>query len=309
MSKYRILSLDGGGIRGIITAALLQRLNSETRLAGFLEKVDLLAGTSTGGLLALAIAHGLSPGEMKDIYAKEGEYIFRDTFVHDVESIWRVVGAGYPNKYLENVLLQVFGSATLDQLKKHVLITAFDLDSEAADVRRRTWKPKIFHNFEGEDSDGRQPAYKVGLYTSAAPTYFPTYGGYVDGGVFANNPSMCALAQSQDMRFSKSPQLGEVIMLSMGTGTSLTYIEGMRHDWGYAQWVRPILNLILDGVTGIADYQCKQILRENYIRLAPVFPHDVSVPMDAVDMIPYMLHFAENVELGPTIDWIGKYWM
>ncbi|HQT92841.1 MAG TPA: patatin-like phospholipase family protein [Candidatus Kryptobacter bacterium] len=309
MSKYRILSLDGGGIRGIITASLLHRLGSEPRLTGFLEKVDLLAGTSTGGLLALALANGVTPGEMRDIYAKEGSYIFWDTLIHDVKSLWRIIGAGYSNKHLEDVLLRVFGDTTLDQLKKRVLITAFDLSNGAADIRRRSWKPKIFHNFEGEDSDGKQPAYKVGLYTSAAPTYFPTTGGYVDGGVFANNPSMCALAQSQDLRFFETPRLGDVVMLSLGTGSSLTFIEGKRHDWGYAQWVRPILNLMLDGVAGLADYECKQMLKDNYHRLAPVFPHDVSVPMDAADMIPYMLHFAEHVELGPAIEWLERNWM
>ncbi len=309
MSRYRILSLDGEGIRGIITASLLHRLNSEPRLRGFLDKTDLLAGTSTGGLLALALAHGLTPGEMRDIYEKEGKYIFRDTFLHDVQSMWRLIGAGYPNKHLEEILRRAFGTATLDQLGKRMFITAFDLSNEAADIQRRTWKPKIFHNFEGEDSDGAQPAYKVGMYTSAAPIYFPTCGGYVDGGVFANNPSMCALAQSQDLRFSGSPPLGDIVMLSLGTGTSLTYIEGKRHDWGYAQWVRPILNLMLDGVAGIADYQCRQILKKNCMRLAPVFPHDISVPMDAADMIPYMLDFAERVNLGPSIDWIERNWM
>ncbi len=100
MSKYRILSLDGGGIKGIITASLLHRLNTDPRTAGFLDRVDLIAGTSTGGLLALAIAHGLTPAEMRDIYAKEGAFIFHETLIHDIESLWRVVGAGYPDKNL-----------------------------------------------------------------------------------------------------------------------------------------------------------------------------------------------------------------
>ncbi|MCL5266600.1 MAG: patatin-like phospholipase family protein [Bacteroidetes bacterium] len=308
MSKYRILSLDGGGIRGIITASILHRLNTNPRTAGFLDGVDLIAGTSTGGLLALALAHGLSPAEMRDIYAKEGSYIFHETFIRDIESLWRVIGAGYPNKNLESVLINIFGSTTLDQLRKQILITAFDLDNESRNPLRRTWKPKIFHNFPGDDSDGEQLAYKVGLFTSAAPTYFPTYEGYVDGGVFASNPSMCALAQSQDLRFFESPELSSVVLLSLGTGTSLEYIEGMRHDWGYAQWVRPILNVMLDGVAGIADYQCRQILKKNYFRLAPVFPHDVSVPMDAADKIPYMLSFADEVDITASVEWLEQNW-
>lgn len=309
MSKYRILSLDGGGIRGVITAALLDRLNRHHRTAGFLQEVDLIAGTSTGGLLALAIANGLSPSEMRDFYVREGRYIFHETFIHDIETLWRVIGAGYPTSNLKTVLQDVFGSTTLDELKKRVLITAFDLDNESPDPLKRTWKPKIFHNFPGDDSDGEQPAYKVGLATSAAPTYFPTYEGYVDGGVFASNPSMCALAQSQDLRFFESPELSSVALLSLGTGMSLEYISGLDHNWGYAQWVKPILNVIFDGVSGIADYQCRQILKENYFRLAPVFPHDVLIPMDDADKIPYMLKFAEEVDISATAEWLERNWL
>lgn len=309
MSKYRILSLDGGGIRGVITAALLHRLDNHPRIEGFLNKVDLIAGTSTGGLLALAIARGMSPAEMRDVYVREGQHIFRETFVHDVSTLWRVIGPGYPASNLETVLQSIFGSLTLNGLEKHVLITAFDLDSESRDSHKRTWKPKIFHNFPGDDSDGDQPAYKVGLATSAAPTYFPTYEGYVDGGVFASNPSMCALAQSQDLRFFESPDLSNVVLLSLGTGMSLEYIPGPDHDWGYAQWVRPILNVIFDGVSGIADYQCKQILKEKYFRLAPVFPHNVSIPMDDADKIPYMLQFAEEVDIAASVEWLERTWL
>ncbi len=309
MSKYRILSLDGGGIKGVITASLLHRLDSHPGTAGFLDKVDLIAGTSTGGLLALAIAHGLSPAEMRDVYVREGQFIFHETFVHDIATLWRVIGAGYPTRNLETVLQDVFGQTTLDGLEKRVLITALDLDNESSDPHKRTWKPKIFHNFPGDDSDGHQPAYKVALATSAAPTYFPTYEGYVDGGVFASNPSMCALAQSQDLRFFESPDLSNVVLFSLGTGTSLEYIPGLDHDWGYAQWIRPILNVIFDGVSGIADYQCKQILKENYFRLAPVFPHDVSIPMDDANKIPYMLQFAEEVDIAASVDWLERNWL
>jgi hypothetical protein len=97
------------------------------------------------------------------------------------------------------------------------------------------------------DNDGAQLAYKVGLYTSVAPTYFPTVDGYIDGGVYASNPSMCALAQSQDPRVPGHPALEEVVLLYLGTGTSRVYIQGKRLDWGYAQW-KPLVNVMLDGI-------------------------------------------------------------
>ncbi len=308
MSKYKILSLDGGGIRGIITAILLKRLTEAPGLLNFLDEVNLVAGTSTGGLLALSLANGLNPSAMIDIYEKEGMFIFYDTILDDILDLGRMIGAGYKNENLKKNLQKTFGETTLDQLKKHVLITAFDLDNQADELNKRTWKPKIFHNMEGEGSDGKELVYKVGLYTSAAPTYFPTYEGFVDGGVFANNPSMCALAQSQDLRYFETPKLSEVVLLSLGTGTSLTFIEGQTHDWGYLQWAKPIIGLMLDGVSGIADYECKQILKENYFRLAPVFPHNVSVPMDDANKIAYMIDFANKIDLSQTINWLNEHW-
>jgi hypothetical protein len=130
---------------------------------------------------------------------------------------------------------------------------------------------------------------KVGLYTSAAPTYFPSVDGYIDGGVYANNPSMCALTQSQDRRIRGRPALSDVALLSLGTGTSLVYIP--------------------DGLTGIADYQCHKILDKRYHRLAPVFPPGVSMPLDAVKRIPDMIQFAESLDLSDTVKWLRKHWM
>lgn len=309
MTKFRILALDGGGIRGIITTILLQRLSSDKSLSGWLDSVDLIAGTSTGGLLALGLAHGVDLQQIRDLYETRGSKIFDDSWLDDLIDLGQIAGAQYDNKNLERELKSLLGQTTLAQLQKKVLITAFDMDNEAPDPKRRTWKPKIFHNFPGADSDGAERAYKVGLYTSAAPTYFPTVDGYVDGGVFANNPSMCALTQTQDTRIRNRPALSEVVLVSLGTGTSLVYIPGKRLDWGFAQWAKPLVSLMLDGVSGIADYQCQKILGEQYHRLAPVFPPGVSLPLDAVKRIPDMVQFAEAVDLSATTKWLRKYWI
>ncbi len=309
MPKYRILSLDGGGIRGIITAVLLQRLSGQPTLSGWLNSVDLIAGTSTGGLLSLALAAGLDPKEIRELYETKGKQIFDDSWLDDLVDLSKLRGADYGIKNLRNELHKILGDRTLAQLRKRVLITAFDLDNEAADPADRTWKPKIFHNFPGSDSDGAELAYKIGVYTSAAPTYFPAEDGYIDGGVFAPNPSMCALAQSQDDRIPSPPALSDVVLLSLGTGTTLQYIKGKTLDWGYAQWAKPLVSLMLDGVSGIADYQCRQVLKDRYCRLAPTFPPGTAIPMDAVDKIPSMVRFAGSVDLSATVRWIESRWM
>ncbi len=314
MAKYRILAIDGGGIRGIVTTVMMQRLAATPGLEGFLDKVDLIAGTSTGGLLALGIAHGLSLDDIHDLYVNDGPEIFDDSWIDDVLDLGKLRGADYKTAPMKRVFKRVLGeNTTLGQLDRHVLITAFDLDNEDPDENKRTWKPKIFHNFKsksGNKDDRRELAYKVGLYTAAAPTYFPSVDGYIDGGVFANNPSMCALAQTQDDRYVGLPKdMNEVVLLSLGTGTSLFHIKRKTLDWGYAQWIKPLISLILDGISGIADYQCKQMLRDRYHRLAPVFPPKVSIPMDAVKKIPDMIAFAEGLRLKETSDWITTNWM
>ena len=309
MTKFRILTLDGGGIRGIITTILLQRLSNDKSLAGWLDSVDLIAGTSTGGLLALGLAQGLSLQQIRDLYETKGSKIFDDSWLDNLVDLGQIAGAQYDNKNLERELKALFGQTTLVQLKKRVVITTFDLDNESPDPTKRTWKPKIFHNFPGVDSDGAELVYKVGLYTSAAPTYFPTVDGYVDGGVFANNPSMCALTQTQDPRIRNRPALSQVELLSLGTGTSLVYIPGKRLDWGLAQWAQPLISLMLDGVAGIADYQCSKILGDQYHRLAPVLPPGVSLPIDGVKRIPDMVLFAGGVDLTATTQWLRKNWI
>ena len=98
MAKYRILSLDGGGIRGIITAIILQRLNAEVGLSGWLDSTDLIAGTSTGGLLALGLCHGLPPEFIRNVYETKGAEIFDDSWLDDLVDLGKIAGADYEHQ-------------------------------------------------------------------------------------------------------------------------------------------------------------------------------------------------------------------
>lgn len=309
MATYRVLSIDGGGIRGLVTTVLLQRIIASPGLQDLLGSIDLVCGTSTGGLLALAIAHQVDLPTIRRLYVEKGPKIFDDSWLDDLVDLGKLRGADYDIEPLRRELRQLFGEARLGDLQKRVLIATFDLDNESALASRRTWKPKLLHNYPGPNSDREALASDVGLYTSAAPTYFPSVDGYIDGGVYASNPAMCALAQTQDARYEPTPSLDEVVLFSLGTGTSLQYIKGKSHDWGYAQWVRPLISLMLDGTTGIADYQCHQLLGERYHRLAPVFPAGVTVAMDDVKKIPYLVEFARTWPIQSTVDWLRRTWV
>jgi len=307
MPPCRILTFDGGGIRGVVTTVLIQRLTAE--IPGWLASTNLFAGTSTGGLIALGLASGKNIGVIRDLYEDKGGKIFDDSWIDDVLDLGKTIGAEYDNTKLARELKKLFGDTTLGQLQAPVLIPSFDLDNEDANANERTSKPKLFHNLPIPDADGVERVRKVALYTTAAPTYFPSVDGYVDGGVFANNPAMCALAQSQDSRWNAHPALPDVVLLSLGTGVSLNYIAGRNLDWGYAQWAKPLISIMMDGVMGVADFQCKQLLGGRYERLAPVFPPGTSLPLDAVDRIDEMIRFAANVDLAKTVGFLRQHWV
>ena len=191
MNQYRILSFDGGGIRGVLTAVLLDRLLKAypALLQDRPGTITMFAGTSTGGILALGMAAGLTPIQIRDLYVMNGKLIFDSSWTRDVVEIGGLSGSKYDNVNLKRILQETFGALRLKDLKARVLIASFRLDNQEPDPSKRTWNPKFFHNFPGADSDGESLVVDVAMATSAAPTYFPSYGGYIDGGVTANNPS------------------------------------------------------------------------------------------------------------------------
>jgi patatin-like phospholipase/acyl hydrolase len=304
MSAYHIVSLDGGGIRGVLTAALLERL--EAAQPGWMAKVDLYAGTSTGGILALGLASGLTPTQARQLYERLGSKVFEKDFLRDIADLNNLIGSDYSNKPLKEELTRQFGEMTLADLPKKVLVSSFDLDSQPSDpLKPHMWKAKFFHNFPGPGSDGDQKVVDVALRTSAAPTYFPIYQGYVDGGVVANNPSMCALAQAIDAP-TGGRSLREIDLLSLSTGMNPHFISEQNAEWGVVQWVPHLISLILEGSVGLADYQCRQVLGKRYQRLNPILP--VDVPLDKIDQIPLLKEIAGGADISQAVAFVKKYY-
>ena len=114
MTVFHILSLDGGGIRGVLTAALLERLEQSN--PGFMSRVDLLAGTSTGEILALGLASGMTPSEVRSLYERLGASVFSDSIWDNLIDLGQVRGAQYSNKKLKEELTNQFGSMKLADL-------------------------------------------------------------------------------------------------------------------------------------------------------------------------------------------------
>jgi patatin-like phospholipase/acyl hydrolase len=305
MSSYRILSLDGGGIRGLITAILLERL--EEAHPSFLSHIDLFAGTSTGGLLALGLASGLSPKEIRSLYEEMGKRVFTNSFLDDILDMGNLIGAEYSIGPLKRALEIRFGDKRLGDLPKKVLVSSFDLDNCPQDKNQlRTWKAKFFHNYPGLDSDSDQKVVDVALRTSNAPTYFPVYQGYIDGGVVASNPSVCAMAQALHP-LTGGQDLTDIVLLSLGTGHNPRFLPQQHGDWGLLHWAPHMVNLALEGSASLADYQCRQILDNRYFRINPVLPYPIG--MDEVDKIPQMIEIAIQLDLDGAIQWINKHYL
>jgi uncharacterized protein len=270
--RFRILSIDGGGIRGVIPAVVLAELERQSGKQIF-ELFDMLAGTSTGGILSLALAKPGSddraewrPKDLIELYQEEGPVIFSRSPWHRIWALGSIFDEKYPSAGLESVLKKYFGDAALSSALVETIVTAYDLEGRDA-FFFKSRKAK-----EAPEDD--YPMWKVARATAAAPTYFepfrletmrvPEYYALVDGGVFANNPAMCAYAEA--CRFHRD---AELVLVSVGTGQlerPIRYEEAK--DWGMLEWARPILDVVFDGVSDTTDYQLRQLVAEDrYFRL------------------------------------------
>ena len=300
--RFNILSLDGGGVRGVIEAIIADRI--QENFPKFYRELDLLVGVSTGAIQALGIAADRVPENTKDFFTAGAKYVLADSFLNDFRELWTSTGAYYSGKNMRKALQYQFGDMCLRDLNKKVAILTFDLD-DCGTVGRRTWKPKIFHNFPGPASDGDELVVDVAMRSAATPVFFPVHQGYCDGGVIANNPGMVAITQALDSRVQEA-SLDQINLLSIGSGKAGRYIKGQNLDWGAAQWSSKLLYIMLEGSDRLVDFQCQTLLQERYHRVNPKLPELFS--LDAWPQIPKLVEIAENVELAKTMTWLEEYW-
>ncbi len=312
VTPYRILSIDGGGLRGIIPLAILERLDSAVQ--GWRQNINMFAGTSTGGLIALCLAKGMSPSDLLNVYMNRGAFIFERNLWQKVKDLGDVTGPKYDSTNREQVCRDVLGDLRLKDLRSkdgnsgHVVITSFDLDDRAdQDASTRRWKAKIFHNVPTMDNSGDdgEYAYRVAMRTSSAPTFFASYDGFVDGGVFANNPSMCGLAQTRDSRLAIDIPFPGVKMISFGTGFFPFHLDG-DESWGLAQWAPHFVDLLMDGVNEVADFQARQLMHGgNYFRVAPSM--QTNIAMDDASEVGVLQRIGNAVDISGAQQFVASW--
>jgi hypothetical protein len=274
--KFSVLAVDGGGIRGVIPARVLQEI--ERRLhRPVSELFDLVAGTSTGGLVVLGLTMPARPGastpahaasDLVALYHDRGPEIFHASRARRIATAGGLLGVRYPSGPIEAVLEAQFGDTMLSQALTEVVVPSYDLSEPG---------PFFFKRRYGRDDptlDVRMSS--AARATSAAPTYFeparlePFPGerrphALIDGGVFANDPAVSAYAEALDLWGDDV----EIQVVSIGTGQPpqefgrgrIPMPYAAARGRGLAGWARPILDVVFDGVADASEWQLTRLCR------------------------------------------------
>lgn len=276
---FKILAIDGGGFRGVYSAHLLKRIEEEFRV-DWCEEFQLLAGTSTGSILAASLALGKSAGEVLDMYSQYGAEIFRSAFGPRLG----LFASKYPKSSLRNVLGDFFGDAKLGDIETPLIIPATDIGNGCVHVFKSSYHNEFFRDKDVSVAEAV-------LASCSAPIYFPpmlltgdrTYL-LADGGLWANSPSLVAAI---DAKRQLNANLDDLRVLSVGTGKPKSFYSikafkkrsifgwGMLTKWGRGKFIEMFFNLQSETATNMLGLLLErdQILRLN-------FDSDKRLPLD-----------------------------
>ena len=265
-SVRRVLSLDGGGIRGIIPALVVAHLERQMG-APASELFDLIVGTSTGGILALGLSlqdqQGgslLAAKRMVALYERHGAQIFERSLWRKLRTAGGLLEEAYSHEALESVLHKYFANKRMGDCGTPVMVTSYDIERRKT-VFLKSWHPDHSELLCAEASRA----------TSAAPTYFEPVNlkwaeqsaTLIDGGVFINSPAVSAYAEACKL-FPDEP----IAMLSLGTGELTRPIPyDAARTWGSALWIMSLLDCMFDGASKAADHQMRLFLGDHYLRV------------------------------------------
>ena len=263
MSRFRILSLDGGGIKGTFTAAVLTELEKMTgkRIA---DHFDLITGTSTGGLIAIALGLGVPAHELLTFYEKRGPEIFPLVGLHG--RVMQNVGWFSKPKFsatpLQNAIASVLGNRRLGESKQRLAIPSFN----AVNGDIYIFKTAHHQRFK---QDYKDPAVNAALATSAAPTYFPAFRhesglAFIDGGVWSNTPVMVGIVEALAV-MEKS--VNDIEMLSIGTTDSPFFVDDKQRSGGLADWNANLIFVQMQAQSAGALAQAKVLLHDRFVRV------------------------------------------
>jgi patatin-like phospholipase/acyl hydrolase len=288
--EKKIIAIDGGGIWGIVPAYILMQIERQIDDHLF-NHVDLVAGTSTGGIIAGGIARGLSMDKILAFYQEDGPQIFsKQSFIKQAKSVFGLFGSKYSTEILKENLLERLGDITLDDLYIDYLSTAYNMTDG---------RPRFF----SKSQEGSLKLVDVIAGGAAAPTYFVPnkIGGkeYSDGGLFCANPAMSAFAEAKGLYSGIKAE--DIFLLSLGTGSKEQGYSSV-YKWFKYKWIRPLIDIMMSADAGVAHYQLVQIYKSakapgNYYRINGRIPKGIDKEMDdaSPENIKVMMSFAEDL--------------
>ena len=274
--NYNILALDGGS-RPLLLVGILEQL--EHCSPGFLDAVELYAGTSAGAITCAFMA--AAPTPRHGLQRAREFWSMPDNFqLQPLRMATALAGthAFSDHTKLKAALQSHFGDTTLGDLKRPVLFPTFCLDNKSADPSSRRWSARLLHTLDPMISDTELNVVDALLRSGSSPVVNPVYQGYADGGLFANNPSLCAVTAALDYR---GKRMEEIQVVSIGHGQTQKFVDCNRTtDFGYHKWLldpsnpMALLKVVMDGNLQIITYQCTRLLEDRFLRIDPRLEQD-----------------------------------
>lgn len=268
--RFQILSLDGGGIKGLFSAAVLAKWEEDLGCE-IASHFDLIVGTSTGGIIALGLGLGLRPREIVQFYLRQGSSIFPNGWTTPLRVARQFVASKFSPDPLGASLQDCFGEKLLGHSTKRLAIPSYDLGQGEVRVFKTAHHERLRRDF-------KLPAWKVALATSAAPTYFPAFRGIeerrlIDGGVWANNPLMLGIVEA--MAVLGVPR-EKIHALSLGTTEPVKRRHDRLDKGGFWQWKTDAADVIMGSQSVAATGQATLLLGEdNLLRINAKVPDGV----------------------------------
>ena len=262
--RFQILSLDGGGIKGLFSAALLAAIEEDLNI-NIADHFDLIAGTSTGGIIAIGMGLGMRPREIVDFYLREGTKIFPNWL--GVKWFQQWAYRKFSPEPLSSALQSCFKGMRFGDSKKRLVIPSYNLGEDDVYIFRTPHAERLKRDY-------KLPAWKVALATSSAPTFFPCTREVdnirlIDGGVWANNPTMVAIIEAFG---TLNVPLNSIWTLSIGTSDAVSQRRKRLNKGGIVAWAleNAAIDVIMRGQSIGANNQATFLLgRERMERLNP----------------------------------------